>query len=239
MTWKPLNQSLLGIELELLCESVFTFSPVKDAWRGETQTCDTHTHTHKNAQRDKDKNNKPPWVLAARLFETHHALKCSSYPVLLVLLLVFCVGVHVGAHTGVAGRAGDAADAVRGVLPPDAQVRLLTLLLLLLTAVTAGWGETVRGRKCVYHPFVWNMSFIKRQPISVVCFGLLIKKTKTLWDPFCVMCPMIALPHRAVGIFCGKTLITTSSLLFKYPWALRSICSVCLFAVCLHLSCPL
>lgn len=34
-----------------------------------------------------------------------------------------------------AGGAVDAADAVGGVLPPDAQVRLLVLLLLLLTAV--------------------------------------------------------------------------------------------------------
>lgn len=71
------------------------------------------------------------------LLVTHRRLKSASYPVLLVLLLVFGVGVHVGAHAGVAGRAGDAADAVRGVLPPDAEVRLL-ILLLLLTAVTAG-----------------------------------------------------------------------------------------------------
>lgn len=27
--------------------------------------------------------------------------------------------------------------------------------------------------------------------------------------------------------------------LFKYPRGLLSVCSVCLFAVCLHLSCPL
>lgn len=55
----------------------------------------------------------------------------SSYPVLFVFLLVFGVSVHVGAHTGVAGGAVDAADAVGGVLPPDAQVGLPVLLLLL------------------------------------------------------------------------------------------------------------
>lgn len=27
---------------------------------------------------------------------------------------------------------------------------------------------------------------------------LLLKKTKRLWDPFCMICPMIVLPHRAV-----------------------------------------
>ncbi len=67
-----------------------------------------------------------------------YTLKTTSYPVLLVLLLVLCISVHVGAHAGVAGGAGDAADAVGRVLPPDAKVRLLILLLLLLTAVTAG-----------------------------------------------------------------------------------------------------
>lgn len=71
-----------------------------------------------------------------RLFEPHHTLS-ASYPVLLVLLLVFCICVHVGAHTGVTGCAGDAADTIRRVLPPDAQVWLL-IMLLLLTAVTAG-----------------------------------------------------------------------------------------------------
>lgn len=58
-----------------------------------------------------------------------HGRSASSHPVLLVLLLVLAVGVHVGAHAGVAGGAVDAADAVGGVLPPDAQVGLLLLLL--------------------------------------------------------------------------------------------------------------
>lgn len=40
-----------------------------------------------------------------------------------------------------AGGAGDAADAVGGVLPPDAQVRLLVLLLW--TAVAARCGYVI------------------------------------------------------------------------------------------------
>lgn len=66
----------------------------------------------------------------------------ASYPVLFVLLLVFCVSIHVGAHARVAGRAGHAADAVGGVLSLDAQVWLL-ILLLLRAAITASWGEHV------------------------------------------------------------------------------------------------
>lgn len=55
------------------------------------------------------------------------------YPVLLVLLLVFSISVHVGANAGVAGCTGDAADAVGGVLPPDAQVWLLLLRTAIIT----------------------------------------------------------------------------------------------------------
>lgn len=79
----------------------------------------THTHTH---------TEKSPTQRGGRLL-------MSSYPVLLILLLVLGIGVHVGAHAGVAGGTVDAADAVGGVLPPDSQVRLPVLLLLLLTAV--------------------------------------------------------------------------------------------------------
>lgn len=89
-----------------------------------------HVKTHS------DKINKPS--PAARLFEI-----ISSYPVLLVLLLVLGIGIHVGAHAGVAGRAVDAADAVGGMLPPDTQVRLLILVILLAT-ITAGCGNVMQ-----------------------------------------------------------------------------------------------
>lgn len=62
----------------------------------------------------------------------------EPYPVLLVFLLVLGVGIHVGAHAGVAGGAVDAADAVGGMLPPDAQVRLLRRRRVLLAAVAPG-----------------------------------------------------------------------------------------------------
>lgn len=72
----------------------------------------------------------------------------ASYPVLFVLLFVFSVSIHVGAHTRVAGRAGNTADAVGGVLSLDAQIWLLVLLLLLLlwTAITASWGDRGWGK---------------------------------------------------------------------------------------------
>lgn len=102
---------------------------------GEKPKHVTPAHTWKctKRQRQKQTTTAPGCLLVCN--SSH--IKSESYPVLLVLLLVFCVSVHVGAHTGVARCAGDAADAVRGVLPPDAQVWLLILLLMLLTAVTA------------------------------------------------------------------------------------------------------
>lgn len=210
---------------------VYSPFPLWKMPKGEKPKHVTPTHTYKkNAQRQKTRTTNHHESWRHRLFETHRAPKCSSYPVLLVLLLVFCVGVHVGAHTGVAGRAGDAADAVGGVLPPDAQVRLL--ILLLLTAVAAGWGETVRGRKRVHHTFVWNMSFIKRQPISVVRFltvkslDYFLKRQKDCGILFAwyVLWLSQSRPSRFSykDIFCGKMLIITIVnfniiFLFKYP----------------------
>lgn len=222
-------------------ESLKVYSPFPQ-WKmpkGEKPKHVTPAHT------EEDKNNKPPWVPAGCLFQTHHALLCSSYPVLLVLLLVFRVGVHVGAHTGVAGCAGDAADAVRGVLPPDAQVRLLILLLLLWTTVTAGWGETVRS-------LVWKMSFslnIKLQPNSVVnfwwwawffsCRNLGVKflynqKVKKIVESFFAW--YVLWSHSLTGKLVQSS-TSTSSLLFKYPWTV--VFAVCICLQCLHLSCPL
>lgn len=69
------------------------------------------------------------WLLVFfHTVRSHFWKSLASYPVLLVLFLVFGISVHVGAHTGVAGGAGDTADAVGGVLPPDAQVWLLVVL---------------------------------------------------------------------------------------------------------------
>ena len=94
----------------------------------------------------------------------------TSYPVLLVLLLVLCVSVHVGAHTGMTGCTGDAADAVGRVLPPDAQVRLrlrLRLLRLLGAPVAAAWGKEI----CVFvYELRWTTSFIRYQTSTGQCW---------------------------------------------------------------------
>lgn len=129
-----------------------------------------HPHKYENADTQDKKKKVKKWLLVVTQCNhllVHNLFKLlASYPVLFVLLFVFSVSIHVGAHTRVAGRAGNTADAVGGVLSLDAQIWLLALLLLLLllwTAITASWGDRGWG-KDVWH---YNVSHDDLSPRHV------------------------------------------------------------------------